>query len=229
VTPSELTLSVSNPVARLTSKPRCAFCGGGRAVRARVLPAWLDACFPDDNPVAAERTLACRACNRGWLAELERAARPTLEPMILGLPVVLALQNQETVALWSAKTVMALQAVRDPGLLPATAARRLYAEQRPPAFRLAVALRPREGRWPYRFTARGSAATLREWDVEPTFPDAELDHYRAELCIGHLVIQAGANFTPHARPLEYGGPSLEIWPARAPVRFPPASGLMRVA
>jgi hypothetical protein len=150
--------------------------------------------------------------------------------MLLGLPVVLAIQNQETVALWSAKTVMALQAVRDPDLLPATAARRLYAERRPPAsFRLAVALRPREGRWPYRFAARGSAATLRKWDVEPTFPDAELDHYRAELCIGHLVIQAGANFTPHARPIEYGGPSLEIWPARTPVRFPPARGLMRAA
>jgi hypothetical protein len=217
-------------VARLSGQPRCAFCGDARAIRARVLPAWLDACFEGEKPVAAERQLACRSCNRGWLAGLERAAHPMLEPMVAGLPVVLAVQNQEPLAFWAAKTVTMLQAVRDPELLPATAARQLYAERRPPTgFRVAVALRPREGRWPYRFAAQGSAATLREWDVEPTFPDALLDHYRAELCIGHLVIQAGAKFTPHARAIEYGGPSIQIWPARAPVRWPPARGLMRAA
>lgn len=170
-------------------------------MRQRVLPAWLDDCFPGERPVAAERRLACRSCARGWLADLERRARPVLEPMIAGVPVVLPVQNQETAALWAAKTMLSLQAVRDPEQLTSPSMRHLYEEQRPPnGFRIAAALRPREGRWPYRVTA-------------------------TELCIGHLVIQT--NLAPHAR--EYGDASLEIWPARVALRWPPPRGIVRAA
>lgn len=170
-------------------------------MRQRVLPAWLDDCFPDERPVAAERRLACRSCTRGWIADLERRARPVLEPMIAGVPVVLPVQNQETAALWAAKTMLSLRAVRDPERLPAPAMRRLYEDQLPPdGFRIAAALRPRESRWPYRVTA-------------------------TEFCVGHLVIQT--NLAPHA--LEYSGASLEIWPATAVRRWPPARGIVRAA
>lgn len=196
-------------------------------MRARVLPEWLDACFPDHAPAAAQRALACRSCLRGWMARIEREAAPSLESMIAGYPFVLAVQNQQTVATWAAKTILTLQAVRDDGLLPAGAYDQLRTSGRPPAgFGIALALRPRGDRWPYRFTASGSAATLRPWDVEPTFDDTGIDHYRAELCLGHLVIQAAARFTPHARPFDHDG-AVAIWPARTPVCWPPARSIAR--
>jgi hypothetical protein len=215
-------------VARKVASSSCVFCGEHRAVRSRVLPKWLDACFPEHPPLAAERALACKHCTRGWLATVEEHAMPLVEWMSGGRPFMLAQQNQELVAFWGVKTILLLQAIRDPELLPLEVYRRMY-EMRtpPPGFRVAVALRPREGRWPYRFAAQGSATTLREWDVEPTYADTEIDHYRAELCIGQLVIRAAANFTPHARPIAHGSAAIEIWPARAPVQFPPARGLVR--
>jgi hypothetical protein len=173
--------------------------------------------------------MACKACCRGWLARLEDAAQPALETMIAGNPLLLALQNQETVALWAVKTILMLQLVHDPELMPVAVFRELRDKQRPPtAFRIAVGLRPREGRWPLGFAAQASAATLRRWDVGPTFPGATIDHYRAELCVGHLVVRAGANFTPHARPIDRDPATVEIWPARVPMRWPPARGLVRI-
>lgn len=217
----------------MARKPRpsaCLFCGEHRAVRSRVLPDWLDASFPEHPPLAAVRALACKRCSRGWISELEQRAAPLVDWLSGGRPFLLAQQNQETLAFWSVKTILQLQAIRDPELLPAGVYRELHDRQAPPTgVRVAIALRAREGRWPYRFAAQGSAATLREWDVHPTYPDTAIDHYRAELCIGQLVVRAAANFTPHARPVAHGRAAVEIWPAGTPVQFPPARGLVRAA
>ena len=194
---------------------------------ARVLPAWLDSCFPDELAATAKRAFACRRCLDGWMAALEAQAQPTLAPMVLGHPVVLAQQNQETVARWALKSVLALQTVRDPGVLPPA----LFADFRqiglpPNGFRVTVALRPREPGWPYRFAATGSAATRRAWEVEPAYPQTGIDHYRAELCVGHLVIRAGAPFAPSGHGVERLD-GIEIWPLGAPVRWPAKRGSVR--
>ena len=161
------------------------------------------------------------------MARVERDAAPSVEAMVAGYPFVLAVQNQETVAAWAAKTILMLQAVRDDALLPAGAYQQLRTCRRPPTgFAIALALRPRGDRWPYRFTSSGSAATLRPWDVEPTFDDTGVDHYRAQLCLGHLLIQATAGFTPHARAFHDDG-AVAIWPARTPVHWPPARSIAR--
>ena len=199
-------------------------------MRSRVLPSWLDTAFPEHPPLAAERALACKRCNRGWISDLEERAMPLVEWLTGGRPFMLGQQNQETVAMWGTKTILVLQAIRDPDLLPVGAYRGLHGGQSPPdGFRVAIALRAREGRWPYRFAAQGSATTLREWDVLPTYPDTAIDHYRAELCLGQLVIRCAANFTPHARPVDHGRAATEIWPTGAPLQFPPARGLVRAA
>jgi hypothetical protein len=149
--------------------------------------------------------------------------------MIAGLPVVLAQQNQEMLARWVAKTVLSLQADRDPELLPPAAYHQLTATSRPPeGLRVSVALRPREGKWPYRFASMGSASTLRDWDVEPTFPGTILDHYYAELCLGHLVIRVGAKWTPHGHHLPLGPAAIQVWPLSTPVRWPPKRGIVRL-
>jgi len=207
----------------------CLFCGSGRAVRARVLPAWMDLCFPDDRPFNTKRALACKTCADGWIKDLEHRSRPLVSGMIAGLPVVLAQQNQEMLARWVAKTVLSLQADRDPELLPLGAYRQLTETSRPPAgLRVSVALRPHEGKWPYRFASMGSASTLRDWDVEPTFPGTMLDFYYAELCLGHLVIRVGAKWTPHGHQLPVGPAAIQVWPITTPVRWPPRRGIVRL-
>jgi hypothetical protein len=205
------------------------FCGNSRTVRARVLPAWLDRCFPDDRPFNAKRALACKACTDGWLKEVEERAGPLVSGMVRGLPVVLAQQNQEMLARWIAKTVLSLQVLQDPELLPPGAYQQLASTGRPPAgLRISVALRPHEGKWPYRFASMGLTSTLREFDVEPTFPDTPLDNYYAELCVGHVVIRVGANWTPHGQRFEVGRAAIQVWPPSAPVRWPPKRGIVRL-
>lgn len=189
----------------------------------------MDVCFPDDRPLNAKRPLACKDCNEGWIKQLEDRARPLVGGMIAGLPVILAQQNQEMLARWVAKTVLFLQAYRDPEILPGGAYRQLTETGRPPeGLRVSVALRPREGQWPYRFASIGSASTLRDWDVEPTFPGTTLDHYYAELCLGHLVIRVGAQWTPHGYKLPIGPAAIQVWPISTPVRWPPKRGIVRL-
>jgi hypothetical protein len=207
----------------------CLFCGNGRAARSRVMPAWMDLCFPDDRPLNAKRALACKECTDGWIKELEHRSRPLVSGMIAGLPVILAQQNQEMLARWVAKTVLSLQADRDPELLPVGVYHQLTERHRPPdGLRVSVALRPREGKWPYRFASMGSASTLRDWDVEPTFPGTSLDHYYAELCLGHLVVRVGAQWTPHGYKLPVGPAAIQVWPLSTPVRWPPKRGIVRL-
>jgi hypothetical protein len=58
-----------------------------------------------------------------------------------------------------------------------------------------------------------------------------IDSYRAGLCVGHLVVRARAAFAPaDARPLaeRRSARAIEIWPARAPARWPPQDGLVRI-
>ncbi len=205
------------------------FCGTGRAVRSRVIPEWMDRCFPDDRPLSAKRALTCKDCTDGWIKDLEQRSRPLMAGMIAGLPVILGQQNQEMLARWVAKTVLSLQAYRDVELLPAAAYHQLTATRRPPdGLRVSVALRPREGKWPYRFESMGSASTLREFDVEPTFPGAVLDHYYAELCLGHLVVRVGAQWTPHGYRLPVGRAAVQVWPPSTPFRWPPRLGIVRL-
>jgi hypothetical protein len=195
-----------------------------------VIPAWLDACFPDAEPHAAERAITCKRCRQGWLAVVEDAARGLVTTMVAGRPLVLDRHNQCDIALWAATTIVTLQAVREPGLVSPEACLQLRDDRRPPAgFRIAVAMRPHEGRWPYRFAAQGTQATARAFDVEPTFSDADVGHYQAELCAGHLVLAAAARFTPIAEQVRHDYAWTEIWPARIPVRWPQARGIVRTA
>src|SRR5438128_2367678 len=48
----------------------------------------------------------CRACNHGWMNELEMTIRPMLTTMIHGDPVQMTPANCANLALWATKTVM---------------------------------------------------------------------------------------------------------------------------
>jgi hypothetical protein len=218
------------------SNRQCEFCGGASARHAHVLPAWLRECFPEKDPPTAELhakvRFACKRCSKGWMSRLEAEAMPVLKLLIAGQPFVLGLGNQETLALWSAKTILMLEAAHDSTTFSSEAHRHVFEHREPPAgFRLALGIRPHEGEWPCRFTAQGFTASNGRQGLLPTYPGMAIDSYRAGLCIGHLVVRARATFAPAdaqllADPIE--ATSLTIWPAKSPAFWPPAAGLVRM-
>ena len=85
-----------------SEKRVCVFCGGTPVTLEHVWPRWVAAILADGGPVQVERGVddepatwqqvslevtirrVCAICNNGWLSELEQAAKPRLEPLILG-------------------------------------------------------------------------------------------------------------------------------------------------
>lgn len=55
----------------------------------------------------------CRSCNGGWMSRLEEHVRPVLEPLMLGHESTLTATEQQTLALWSTKTMLAFQSIED--------------------------------------------------------------------------------------------------------------------
>ena len=90
----------------------CAFCGSDKDLtREHVWPRWaqdLVGAEPAPYVAAVEKEitrvwtaspatltvrLVCRACNNGWMARLEHAARPVLTPLIIGERAVLSVKD----------------------------------------------------------------------------------------------------------------------------------------
>jgi hypothetical protein len=110
----------------------CVFCGNtvGRATDEHVIPQWARDAFniqgwititasdsPDSPPQEVRRIphlnivlrgRLCRSCNNEWLAGLERAVQPILEPMaLLSQPLpTLGAEAQKLIALWAVKTCL---------------------------------------------------------------------------------------------------------------------------
>jgi hypothetical protein len=212
----------------------CAFCGGAPARNAHVVPAWLRECFPHEASRAglfgAKARVACKRCRNGWMSRLEKAAEPVLTLLIAGRPFVLAQQNQATLALWSAKTILMLETARNPRTFSPEVYRHLLEQREPPTgFRFALGIRAHEGEWPCRFEAQAFKAGNGRTSLLPTFPGMAIDTYRAGLCLGHLVVRTRATFAPDAERADPGdAASLAIWPPTAPARWPPRAGLVRM-
>jgi hypothetical protein len=56
----------------------------------------------------------CRPCNNGWMSQLEVQARRFLQPMLIGDRCGLDMASQTTIAVWSLKTAMVLEALDQP-------------------------------------------------------------------------------------------------------------------
>jgi hypothetical protein len=106
----------------------CVFCGGTPLTLEHVWPRWVAAILSDGGPVEVEKRglgdepaswqqvslevtvrWVCAPCNNGWLSELEEAAKPILEPLILGRKRTLTLTEADTVAVWCVKTALLFQ------------------------------------------------------------------------------------------------------------------------
>jgi hypothetical protein len=163
---------------------------------------------------------------------IDDEAMPVLKLLVAGWPFVLSQQNQKALAAWSAMTILMFEAAGSPETFSREVHRHVFEHRQPPTgFRLALGIRPREGEWPCRFAAQGFKAGNGRPGLLPTFSGMTIDTYRAGLCVGHLVIRASARFAPRdaeVLPDPIDTASLAIWPARAPVRWPPPAGLVRM-
>lgn len=66
----------------------------------------------DEGPIQAPsvvKVVCEKHCNNGWMSDLERDAKPLLEPLIYGHATTLRVRDQKLIAFWAAKTVAVLE------------------------------------------------------------------------------------------------------------------------
>ncbi|MBN1910641.1 MAG: hypothetical protein JW818_12925 [Pirellulales bacterium] len=108
----------------------CMFCSNKASTKEDAWPKWLVERFPTSNTsyMEAERagkTLGswrtgkrplllkwlCKSCNNGWMSKLESKAKPVLESIFCNTLNELTSLTQLTLASWSVKTAMVLEAL----------------------------------------------------------------------------------------------------------------------
>ena len=118
------------------------FCGGGPLSNEHVVPRWCVPLFERDPPITATRQSVrdepirdgwvqrsldltvrkvCRACNNGWMANLEGNAAPKLGPLIAApTPATLDSEVMDLLAVWGTKMVLVSQLMveRHPPIIP---------------------------------------------------------------------------------------------------------------
>lgn len=112
---------------------RCLFCSTKANSLEHAWPRWIIDQFKASKPCEAqlERREAkinvwhhhqpeltvrgvCQHCNNGWMSRLESQTKSVLQPLLMGESIVLDVSSQITIALWSLKTVMVLEALDQP-------------------------------------------------------------------------------------------------------------------
>ncbi len=103
----------------------CIFCGNRPTTREHTIPRWAYGVLSEDprgiapdsahsrhsstgmqqdwrsaNPIDFVANCVCKACNSGWMSDIETAAQLAISAMIRGEPVALNRQNQDQVAAW---------------------------------------------------------------------------------------------------------------------------------
>jgi hypothetical protein len=134
-----------------TPYPSCVFCGAKADSKEHAIPKWMSKrlgitgeLLAGTGNIKATRDrisfasfrakIFCKACNAHF-KHLEDAAIPLVEPMAKGWDISLGLKSQKTLALWAAKTGIALLAAATPAIaqvIPAHHRRSIRDRGRPP-------------------------------------------------------------------------------------------------
>ncbi len=170
--------------------------------------------------VVARKAL-CDSCNSGWLAGLENAANPLLEPAMRGDPIKLSTDQQALVAFWAAKTSLLIEVAfrqfRTDSVVPASHLRWLYehrTDRAPPPGTVVwlASLNPWLGddfvpTW-------CSSGTLRSGDPR-SHPNRTNDSYVATFSVGCLIFQViGQDFREPDHLTPTGLPFVTVIPPR---------------
>lgn len=112
---------------------KCLFCSNSANSLEDVWPHWITDQFKTSQPSEAqlerhgEKTRSwrvrqpelpiryvCQPCNNGWMSQIESQTKPFLQPLLMGERQSLDMASQSTIALWSLKTAMVLEALDQP-------------------------------------------------------------------------------------------------------------------
>ncbi len=210
--------------------------------REHVWPRWLEAFLGDglEPHVSAEEgqvlrswnaklvshtvKRVCGACNNGWMAELEARARPTLEPLLQGKAVALSLEDQRVLARWAVKTTTACDLCNPEPAAPQALRRELVGGGDPPEGMVVLLARYAGKRHPLL-----SGGWTREVPIEVAGRRAAVHMMQLTVSIGPvvlLVLGHGLAGTVDLRPAGWKTDYADvIWPAVAPVYWPPPIAL----
>lgn len=177
--------------------------------------------------------VVCKACNGGWMSDLETWASQVLAPMIEGEPQLLSVEDQASLATWAIKTIMMWQtAPANRRATPVEDYRWLF-DHRTPApltkVRIGRLLAPGGPFIEYSQQNLFLAET-----PDPPPPGLNPHAWRSILTVGQALIEvigSGDGHSVEERFPNMTGPVLiDIWPGtQHPVRWPPEFALDRKA
>jgi hypothetical protein len=171
----------------------------------------------------------CKSCNNGWMSDLESQTKKYLQPLLMGEKCVLDFSSQTTIALWSLKTAMVLEALDQQQ-------QRIYTQQEREQLQKLSIIPWRTSVWLATSIDRSLflSAKNRHMSAEDT---SKISGASITMAFSHVVIQV---FTIRVPP-EVGpstcvtanvrcGPweqaTIQIWPAKTtPVMWPPQLAL----
>jgi hypothetical protein len=226
----------------------CFFCSSGADSLEDAWPRWITSQFKPSLPGEAqlerrgvklkpwrvhqpELTVrcVCQPCNNGWMSQLEFQAKRFLQPLLMGESRGLDMSGQTTIAMWSLKTAMVLEALDQPQ-------QRAYTQREREQLRILSAIPWRTSVW---------LAT----SVDPSFflssKNRHLDTENANdisgvsitMAFAHVVLQVltirvprdvgpTTRVTTNVRRGPWDQATVQIWPAQsAQASWPPPLGL----
>jgi hypothetical protein len=222
----------------------CTFCQDDTPLtREHVWPQWLGEVLLDQSPQrflrtsggSVERTwnqpmfkqtvrAVCARCNSEWMSRLEGRARTILSPMVRGVAVQLAPEEQKLIATWALKTAIMAQCAAGERLTPIQDALWLYHEQAPPDTNVIVILAHYRGHRHPLYLAHKPM-----WFNGPWTRRASPEAYMTTVGVGELVCQVlgtrvylGDSFRRRGW---RGAVSQQIWPAPRLQTWPPTHSL----
>ena len=220
-----------------TPPARCWFCGAEGVTKEHVWARSLTDLFEDHgvirheyvhpDPAMAPRVKRansfalisrkfCRACNGGWMRETDEAARPALAAFATDEPITLGPQEQEQLAFWAMKTLLALLTTEHEAFrFPTDDHYRELFESRAPLSGSQVWLGA---------NVHGEPAWAGSHTLDFGEPMAEMKGFGASMSFGYAVMHAIVHgSSAHRIQLRYDAHRslAQIWPTQPEATWPP--------
>ncbi len=169
----------------------------------------------------------CAQCNNGWMSRLEGQVRPFLQPLLVGDRGALGIAGQTAIATWAVKTAMALEGMDSPE-------KRGYSQLQRERLRL-------RGTIPWRTSIWLAAAAQSDWfmSIKNRHTGKTSEHISGvstTMAFAHAILQVltirvpddvgpETKITTHVRRGPWSELTIQVWPPRGDIRWPPRLGL----
>jgi hypothetical protein len=171
----------------------------------------------------------CQPCNNGWMSQLESQAKHFLQPLLIGEHCSLDISGKTTVALWSLKTSMVLEALDQPS-------KRAYTQQEREQLRTQCAIPWRTSVWLASSINPSIFLSCKNRHLNAD-DEKNISGVSITMAFAHLVLQVltirvppdvgpTTQVTTNVRRGPWDQATVQIWPAK-PIQteWPPQLGL----